>query len=586
MSNPKPTLHPSDFGITNPKFQSLSLQQEQGMNFRFLHAPDMSPESEAKRSVTFMCLPTGSGKTLLNFMIAKSVEMAGGRTLILTHSKALQDQAEEDFAEDGLVIMKGRSNYDCDNGGTCEDGKWNGCSANQDCPYQEAKLRACQSPIVLTNYAFRIATRRIANPNTGEALGNFNCVILDEAHLAPEILSSHLTVELQPLKFKDKYGKHIGGPMLEWWPKLEPSPKPRQKLDLDRLSWNVEALKGWAGQSNSLVSQELKNIAEELKLGKIRKDNVTVDRIKKLTFLQQDLALLLTMDRDNWIVDQPPPEENTFKDGVSASDTVRASPIWVGKYFRYIAHDAREIVMTTATGLPKTAHLLGVSNDQLHYKEWSRIFPFSRNPVIYIPTANMTYQSEGLDETKRRMTAKLREIINVFEGDRGIIHTVSYSRMDKLYEMLSCLPELKHRLMRHERGRYGREKAEPVVDRYLKTKGAVLLSPVLSTGWDFPGDQCRFIVIPKIPFQPTQDLLIKARREQDKSYSDYMASLELQQMPGRGSRYMMDWCYAFILDTAFEWFESAAVKQKLLVKSFIVQKERFDVKIKKEKFVE
>ncbi|MBW1953635.1 MAG: DEAD/DEAH box helicase family protein, partial [Deltaproteobacteria bacterium] len=66
--------------------------------------------TKADRRVIALNLPTGSGKSLVYMAAAK---MLGGRTAILTATKALQAQLMRDFSCIGLAEIKGRANYPC-----------------------------------------------------------------------------------------------------------------------------------------------------------------------------------------------------------------------------------------------------------------------------------------------------------------------------------------------------------------------------------------------------------------------------------------------------------------------------------------
>jgi Rad3-related DNA helicase len=109
-------------------------------------------------------------------------------------------------------------------------------------------------------------------------------------------------------------------------------------------------------------------------------------------------------------------------------------------------------------------------------------------------------------------------------------------------------------------------------------KSPVLLSPILSTGWDFPDDLCRFIIIPKLPFAPTNDLVSKCRRALDKDYANHEVVIEFTQMCGRGSRHLHDWCVTYFLDTAWSsWFQAATAGRRpksLIVKHVVNLPER------------
>jgi len=95
----------------------------------------------------------------------------------------------------------------------------------------------------------------------------------------------------------------------------------------------------------------------------------------------------------------------------------------------------------------------------------------------------------------------------------------------------------------------------------------ILVSPAITTGFDFPGAECRFAIIGKIPFPDTRSELFKAREKDDPEYSAYLVGQTLDQMAGRGMRSESDWCETFIVDDNIRWYISR-YGRKFLSRSF------------------
>ena len=58
-----------------------------------------------------------------------------------------------------------------------------------------------------------------------------------------------------------------------------------------------------------------------------------------------------------------------------------------------------------------------------------------------------------------------------------------------------------------------------VVERFKKAKPpAILVSPTVTSGWDFPGLECEYCIIGKIPYPTTTDPVIQARDKEDKEW--------------------------------------------------------------------
>jgi ATP-dependent DNA helicase DinG len=213
--------------------------------------------------------------------------------------------------------------------------------------------------------------------------------------------------------------------------------------------------------------------------------------------------------------------------------------IWPGRYSHLLWSGVSRVVLLSATLWPYTLHLLGLSRDQYEFREFSNGWPPNKGLVYYLPTAKLNYRST--DEDYARVVERMDDIIDARRDRKGIIHTVSYSRMRRL---------LSH--SRNGRIMHTNDSSSDsfhVAERYRKAQApAVLLSPSYGTGWDFPYEQCEYQIIPKIPFTYAESRVMQERCK-DENYRTYMAMMELTQMIGRGRRAHDDRCETFILDS-------------------------------------
>lgn len=153
-------------------------------------------------SHVFLDAPTGSGKTLIGYLVGC---MLGMRVLYLCTSISLQDQFCADFPT--AALLKGRSNYptaskpelfstalhlsckDC----TKEFGRVKSCSycpSVQLCPYEIAKATAYRSSLVCTNTAYFLTEAnyvgKLVNPDRP------TLVVIDEADTLEGTLGSFI----------------------------------------------------------------------------------------------------------------------------------------------------------------------------------------------------------------------------------------------------------------------------------------------------------------------------------------------------------------------------------------------------------
>ena len=85
----------------------------------------------------------------------------------------------------------------------------------------------------------------------------------------------------------------------------------------------------------------------------------------------------------------------------------------------------------------------------------------------------------------------------------------------------------------------------------------ILLSPSVTTGYDFPYDDCRYQILGKLPYPDTRDPLTKARAKGDKEYTAYVTMQALMQSCGRSVRSADDFAENFIIDDNILWFMSS-----------------------------
>jgi len=83
---------------------------------------------------------------------------------------------------------------------------------------------------------------------------------------------------------------------------------------------------------------------------------------------------------------------------------------------------------------------------------------------------------------------------------------------------------------------------------------ALLISPSMVTGWDFPYDTAEYQIIGKIGFMDTRSAIENARSKDDKDYVAYEAMQQLVQACGRGMRAEDDRCEVLVIDDSARWF--------------------------------
>jgi Rad3-related DNA helicase len=468
--------------------------------------------------------------------------LAGGRSLVLVGTKGLQSQILDDFKEIGATDIRGQSNYRCvalDDflmgygrpGSGCNEGPCHvgiHCSLKKDggCLYYDAITQAKYANIVVSNYAFWLTVGRHRDDNP---IGKFDNLILDEAHTAPEWLSRFCQVKLDRNEIKQLIG-----------------------LDLPPVNEGVEVWSAWAITARRLVAVEEGEYRKRLSTAK----QAATKKLLRLKEIDRDLEQLASAA--TWRNAETPnrevvvPGRQTDWIAEKTKTGLLFSPVWAHVYAEpYLFQGIDRVILSSATLSQSTRRYLGIGPKKVEYIPGGDGFDPDRRPFIYLPTVKVDrHITEG---EIRQWINKMDRIIGDRLDRKGIIHTRSYARAKIIKE------RSKHGdLMMLHTSRDLRQ----TVQRFKDAKApAVLVSPSLEEGFDFPDDECRYQIIAKVPFIDTRSPLMKARASSDKQYMNHEAALALTQSVGRSVRSSSDFAENFIIDDHWGWFRNAASRE-------------------------
>lgn len=381
-------------------------------------------------------VPTGGGKSP-SYIAAAT--LSGDRTIILTSTKGLQDQILTDFSSVGMVDIRGKANYNCNLGAemTCEDGADAKCSDYRSgrCPYSCAYGRAKSSNFVITNYTYWILINLF-----GEGLGRFNRMVCDEAHSAPDEVCGALTIELT--------NRDVLAVLRVGWP----------MAGISMLEWQQ-----WAGEM--LLRAESHRDALKLEVSHLGPGNAPKELVRRLRTWRSLCRKLLgiMMAKGEWIA-------SSYEDGY------RFDPLWAADYAEEVLFiHVPKVNLVSATLTEKTIRLLGIE-DNYQFIEYPSTFPPENSPLIWVPTVRMSHSSDEYDLSKMLMT--LDDLIQARMDRKIIVHTVSYDRRDLVLKN-SRFADI---MITHDRRDVGKQVA--LFKRSIPP--AVLVSPSVTTGYDFP----------------------------------------------------------------------------------------------------
>lgn len=461
---------------------------------------DRACESLVDSSARFVIqvCPTGFGKSV-TYMTAS--QLVPGRTIILTSTKGLQSQLIRDFGRmDGVVDIRGRGNYPCRlntkvacDAGLCMFGVK--CSMKEDggCFYYDQLGKAKSAKVVITNYAYWMSQNEYS-----DGLGTFDMLVLDEAHSSPDHVIDHISVS-----FSKSYRLENRALGLD------------QQLPNDIIGWQT-----WA-------ADRLEDVRSDLEDAKLRRKEKLWIQLKRL------IAKLERLEKNmdsTWIWEDSP-------------TSVTLSPIWPAPHAESVLFlSIPKVLMTSAYVVPKTARLLGIK--RYKYEQYEHTFPLENRLLTHIPTIRMNYKITDIGN--RMWINRVDQIIKDRLDRKGIIHTISYARCKMLVEQ----SRYKEYMVTHDTA-----STEATVRSFKKSEApCILVSPSMSTGWDFPDDECRWQIIVKLPYPDTRGDIMKARTKNDSDFSAYIVMQQLIQASGRGVRSKSDYCETFITDNNITWF--------------------------------
>lgn len=451
--------------------------------------------------------PPGTGKTLIAELVRRET---AERALYVCHSKSLQHQFVEDF--EYAKVLKGRSNYlpqlvNERDGISCADctkkkGDPESCEFCENtgiCPYEMAKSRALASPLAVINTAYLLNEANFIGNMSGRKL-----VVADECD----------TLEGEIMRFTELRVTPNVLSMLG----LTPPQKGSHKSTVAdwMMTELVNGLRRQIGNLNGRV--DLQSMRNKQRLERLVEE---VERVGE------------EVEGENWIRDNQGPL--TFKP-VRVSDEAEEL-LW--------RHGEKWLCMSgTIISAQQLAQDLGVESAEQTVVTVPMMYPKERREIVVAPVADMVKAKK--EEEWPKLLVGVKAVLQRHEGERVLIHTVSYDLMGWLADRLSG----SKRVIVTYSEAADRDRA---IERFRKTEGAVIIAPSLDRGVDFKGDDCRVVIVAKMPYPNLGDKQVSERMHTKGGQGWYsmLTARGLVQSTQRAVRSMEDSCTIYILDRQF-----------------------------------
>lgn len=493
-------------------------------NWRHEQADAVTRILRSSKRFTAINAPTGIGKTMIAVMTQR---LSGWRVLVLTSTRALQDQYDDHWSP--LTFdMRGQQNYECSavrsdgplaryhRGGAavmvdrapCHAGVWCGLRHRGGCEYFDDQRTAADAPLVVTNYAYWLAS--------GAALGHFDCVILDEADEADAEVRRALHMNLHHPQIRNLLGMDVP--------------------DTDSASvW-----RDWAAAATRAAADAVTALTDEMQ----REDDIdtyTVAELRKLKDLQSTLGRIRKLAGE-WLI---APSRRA-----SATDF---DPVWPTPYIEeMLFRDIERVVLMSATLTPKDLQILGVPPNDSEYIEYDSPFAVSNRPVYIIDFgegARVRVDSKLRDSGYAWLVALMDSAIAQRVDRKLLIQAVSYRLMQEILHR----SRYRHLMVSHTSS----DDKPSALAAFRKAtpggKGSILNSPGVKVGESFPMDECETVLIPKIPFLDMRDPIMRRRESEDAEYGGWLMMKALAQSVGRHVRSVDDRGETLIFDDHARW---------------------------------
>lgn len=537
---------------------------------------------------------TGTGKSLA-YLIPSIA--SGEQTIVATATKALQAQITEkdlpraEAAFDSKVtweLVKGRSNYVClakldDLGDILEPeleaiSEWSVntgkgdiseletsppqrvlsmvtsrseecpgasvCSFGDECFAEAARRRAKGATVVVANHHLLLADLRMRSWGAS-ILPEAPQVVIDEAHRLEDAAITVFGAEITAGRFR--YASRLARGL------LADSQTPDEIEDFARRAFDalpggraqpvggelrddVSRLMGPLVESLSKLRREMEVIPSE---GPAREKRIRLQRT--VAALQDDLSHLLA----------PQANEVTWLEGSPAGPRLALAPLDVGPDLANGLFDQATVVLTSATlastgGFDRIARTLGVTASESAHEtlDVESPFDFQANALLYCAAQMPDPRSPEFPPAAREEISRLIEAA----GGGAFCLFTSWRAMEDAYDSY----DLPYTVLRQ-----GDASPERLVDQFVEESPAVLYgTQTFWQGVDVPGSALRLVIIDKIPFQPPDEPLVKARskkiddegRDSFREESLPRASLLLKQGVGRLIRTATDRGVVAVLD--------------------------------------
>jgi len=502
-----------------------------------------------------ICAPTGSGKSPIAATLAKAFKSS----FIVTASKSLQDQYQNDFSF--LKPIKGKQNFGClklmekekfekddfslaiKTGLTCDRGECiektsvngkkfsknckfkpgiqefqDGKFENKICPYYDQKYLALTSPHSLWNYHVYFQLMKFNQSAYGQYLGR-KVSIFDEAHKIENQILQFIGIDIASYQL-DECGLEV------------------KNYDLK----DIESIISLVDDMAQFYAREI----EQIKNSRSFQNNPDFRRIEPLEKKYDRAAQVrsdVIEDKENFVINEPSYEDSIF-------NSISIIPLDISKYVKEFFLTEYQIFMSATIEKNSFCETTGLPTSEVGFVDVPHSpFKLESRKINFLNIKRLSYQSPKEDELT--VIKKIDDLLLQHLSERGIILTSSILRCEKILQNLS--PENQKRVrICHAKNKNDKTQNE-ILKEHQDTKNSVLLSSSLWEGVDLKDDLARFQIIAKVPFPNYKEKRTALKKEKYPLWYTSQTLMKLLQGFGRSTRNEKDWSITYVLDSSVNY---------------------------------
>ena len=509
---------------------------------------------------------TGSGKSAIATTIANYVD----DSYIVTMTNQLLQQYLNDF--DYMVEqIKGRANYQCNYGGTCEEcevvnrnqqriknyaiarkkhkenpGRYappikpDRLKKCNDCPYSLAFKNALSSHDIITNYDFLHYAG-----NYAQMLPERDLIIFDESHNFERKVMQLIVRTFNRKVIYKEYNFDIFDGIVENNMTLKEIQSPSYWIGVCDKIINIVI-----GKKNSYIKA---TYGEDSFLVLMKEDETIKGYDKDIKKYDEMTDIL---KQNEWIIETPTKrqilnDDTYLTNNKAAGLQVELKPMTIADHTETLLHfgDIRLFMTGTLGNKEMFCKWIGIDPDETYYIYQKSPFPVENRPIIRDYAGKMSGRDKETKEPNWKNEDALIKIMDILEdhkGEKGVIHVSSNEQAWWIRN------ELKDYTRRWFKIAYGKKREQAIAEFEEDERDMVLIGAGIKDGIDLSNEKCRFQIIFKIPFPSLAGAQVNIRRKYDPEWYIYQTVMPLMQAYGRGIRNEHDYCTTYVLDSDME----------------------------------